>query len=234
MAAQANTTKRIARRQHGPARRYRAVTPLRDGWTTPVGQVRRVTIANDVSIWPHLAALALVVVGCRQGGSSPPASADTSALVMASAACAADSLHPVTAAPAAGLWVGGWPAGVRVAAMVGPASADGERARITRRVETLELRPGADSIRVVTDTASVTLELLPAYRAEGARAGESGSAEPAAVYAVSPLVRIASYEPCAARGDEPRIRYLRRDERGGVTTDLMLRRESAETKGLIR
>src|SRR5688500_19735305 len=55
-------------------------------------------------------------------------------------ACAADSLHPVTAAPAAGLWVGGQPTGVRVAAMVGPASADGDRARITRRVETLEDR----------------------------------------------------------------------------------------------
>ena len=192
------------------------------------------TITKGVSIWPYLAALTLVAGACRQGSSSPAVRADTSALVMATVACAADSLHPVTAAPAPGLWVGGQPAGVRVAAMVGPASAHGDRARITRRVETLELRPGADSIRLTTDTASVTLELLPAYRADGARAAGTGGAEPAAVYAVSPLVMLASYEPCAASGDEPRIRYLRRDVRGGVTTDLMLRRESAESKGMLR
>ena len=153
---------------------------------------------------------------------------------MATAACATDSLHPVTAAPAAGLWLGGDRAGLRVAAMVGPASTDGDRARITRRVETLELRRGADSIRVATDTASVTLELLPPYRGAVTRHADAGRAAPAAVYAVSPLVLLASYEPCAASSDEPRIRYLRRDALGGVTTDLMLRRESAETKGVLR
>ena len=192
------------------------------------------TIANDLSIWPNLAALVLLAAACRQGDYSTPARADTSALVLATAACAADSLHPATAAPAAGLWAGGHSGGLRVAAMVGPVSADGDRARITRRVETLELRAGADSIRFATDSASVTLELLPPYRGEGTRTGAGGGAEPAAVYAVSPLVLLASYEPCAASGEDPRIRYLRRDARGGVTTDLMLRRESAETKGLLR
>ena len=217
-----------------PTRRYRAVTPVGDGWTTRPRQLRRVTIATDVSIWPQLAALVLLAAGCRRGESSTPAHADTSSLVMATAACAADSLHAATAAPAAGLWIGGQPSGLQVAAMVGPASADGDRARITRRVETLEIRDEADSIRLTTDTASVTLELLPPYRGTGARAGDDGRAGPAAVYAVSPLVMLASYEPCAASGGEPRIRYLRRDARGGVTTDLMLRRESAETKGLLR
>ena len=192
------------------------------------------TIANDVSIWPHLAALALLASGCRQGGSSTPAGAETSALVVATSDCAADSLHPVTAAPAAGLWVGGDPAGLRVAAMVGPASTDGDRARITRRVETLEIRQGADSVRLASDTASVTLQLLPPHGAASERRSDAGRAKPAAAYAVSPLVMLASYEPCAASGDEPRLRYLRRDVRGGVTTDLMLRRESAETKGLLR
>ena len=192
------------------------------------------TIANHVLIRPQLAALVLLASGCRQGGSATPAGADTSALVLATTACATDSLHPVTAAPAAGLWAGGLPAGPRVAAMVGPTSTDGLRARITRRIETLELRTGADSIRLATDTASVTLELLPPYRGRGARAGDVVRAEPAAVYAVSPLVLLASYEPCAASSDEPRIRYLRRDARGGVTTDLMLRRESAEAKGMLR
>ena len=121
-----------------------------------------------------------------------------------------------------------------MAALVGPSSTDGSRARITRRVETLELREGTDSLRAATDTASVTLELLPPYRTIGARTGDAVRTEPAAVYAVSPLVLLASYEPCAASADEPRIRYLRRDARGAVTTDLMLRRESAETKGMLR
>lgn len=191
-------------------------------------------MANDVSIWPHLAVLALLAVGCRQSGSSPATRADTSALVLATAACAADSLHPMTAAPAAGLWVGEDPTGLQVAAMVGPASPDGDQARITRRVATLEISRRADSIRLASDTASLTLELLPPYRGAGAPTRETGRPGPAAVYAVSPLVLLASYEPCAASGDEPRIRYLRRDARGGVTTDLMLRRESAETKGLLR
>ena len=178
--------------------------------------------------------MALLAAGCREGGSPPAAAAETSALVAATAACAPDSLHPVSAAPAAGLWSGGEQEGLHVVAMVGPASADGDRARITRRVETLELRHGADSIRLATDSASVTLALLPPYRGEVARAGEGGRAGPAAVYAVSPLVLLASYEPCAASADEPRIRYLRRDARGAVATDLMLRRESAETKGILR
>lgn len=197
-------------------------------------QVGRVTISNEVSIWPHLAAIALLASGCREGSSPPAAAAETSALVVATTACAADSLHPVTAAPAAGLWAGGSPAGLRVAAMVGPASADGHRARITRRVETLEVREGAEAIRLASETASVALEFLPPYRGGDSRAEQGTRPGPAAVYAVSPHVLLASYEPCAASADEPRIRYLRRDARGGVTTDLMLRRESAETKGMLR
>jgi hypothetical protein len=118
--------------------------------------------------------------------------------------------------------------------MGGPAAADGVRARITPRVETLEVREHAEALRLANDTASVALELLPPYRADGAAAGPDGAAAPAAVYAVSPLVLLASYEPCAASADEPRIRYLRRDARGAVATDLMLRRESAETKGILR
>ena len=191
------------------------------------------TIANEVSIRPHLTALLLLAAGCRQRESSTPALADT-VLAMATAACATDSLHPATAAPASGLWAGGDGAGLRVAAMVGPSSTDDRRARITRRIETLERRAGAASIRLATDTASVALELLPPHRADGARTTDTVVAGPAAVYAVSPLVLLASYEPCAASSDEPRVRYLRRDDRGGVITDLMLRRESAETKGLPR
>ena len=44
--------------------------------------------------------------------------------------------------------------------------------------------------------------------------------------AIGSQVLLAAYEPCAASPAEPRVRYLRRDGRGGVATDLMLRRES--------
>ena len=151
------------------------------------------------------------------------------------AGCTSDSLHPVAAAPAAGLWVSerSTPT-ARVAAMVGPTSV-ADRAKITRRVETLELRDGAEAIRLATDTASVTLDLLPAPGARGPSAGSALPVQtaPAAVYAITPLVLLASYEPCDASAGEPRIRYLRRDEHGAVATDLMLRRESNETAGML-
>ena len=196
------------------------------------------TKTSDVSIWPRIAVLALLAVGCGQSGSAAAVASERAAAVAAViAACAPDSLHPVAAAPAAGLWIGARTVPrTRVAAMIGPASADGERARLTRRVETLELVAGADSIRLSTDSASVKLELLPPFQAPGSRDGapSTGGSQPAAVYAVTPLVLLASYEPCAESAGEPRIRYLRRDARGAVATDLMLRRESAETKAALR
>jgi len=196
-----------------------------------------VTTKSDVSTWLLIAAVSLLPAGCRQGLSADSAAPErAAAFAGTTTACASDSLHPVAAAPAAGLWVSerSTPT-ARVAAMVGPASV-ADRARITRRVETLELRDGAKAIRLATDTASVRLDLLPPL---GARRPVGGVApaehtEPAAVYAITPLVLLASYEPCDASAGEPRIRYLRRDERGGVATDLMLRRESAETPGVLR
>ena len=174
----------------------------------------------------------LMLAGCARTDAPPVAASTVSAAIaVVPPECRTDSLRPVTAAPAAGLWVGeGMRPTTRVAAMVGPASTDADRARITRRVETLEVGAGADSIRLATDTASVTLELLPPFHARrwyGASA-RAEATEAAAVYALSPLVLLASYEPCAPSVGEPRIRYLRRDARGAVTTDLMLRRASAE------
>ena len=192
------------------------------------------TITIRRSNRPLAVGLVLAAAACRTGDSR--SAAVEGSPVRAALACASDSLHPVTAAPAAGLWVGGAAlTATRVAAMIGPASTDTDRARITRRVETLELREGADTIRLATDTASVALELLPKYAGTGARAGGSLSThtEPAAVYAVTPEVLIAAYEPCAASAGEPRLRYLRRDERGRVATDLMLRREPAETAAAL-
>ena len=194
---------------------------------------------SDVSTWPRIAALSLLLAGCRQEFSADSAAPErTAAFAGTTTACASDSLHPVAAAPAAGLWVSerSTPT-ARVAAMVGPASV-ADRARITRRVETLELRDGAKAIRLATDTASMRLELLPriggSAHHSAADVAPTEHTEPAAVYAITPLVLLASYEPCDASAGEPRIRYLRRDGRGGVATDLMLRRESAETLGALR
>lgn len=189
-------------------------------------------MTHDASIGWRLGATALLTVACRQSAPPQAAGAKSAAAAMV-AGCAADSLRPVAAAPATGLWVGARATPpVRVMAMVGTASTDGERARITRRVETLELAPGADSIRLANDTASVRLELLPPFQAT---LGERPVGEtPAAVYSITSRVLLASYEPCALSASEPRIRYLRRDTRGAVATDLMLRRESAEEKGLDR
>jgi len=208
----------------------------RDSQTTQRSQVGRVTITIDVPTWPRMAALTLFAVGCRQADPTPAVSTERAAVAAAIvAACAVESLRPVAAAPAGGLWIGtrAEPR-TRVAALIGPASTDGDRARITRRVETLEVAAGSDSIRVATDTASVTLALLPPFRGSSTSAGVSmrSGTEPAAVYAITPLVLLASYEPCAESPGEPRIRYLRRDERGAVAIDVMLRRESSEATGL--
>ena len=182
-----------------------------------------------------MAALTLLAVACRQGDPPPAAASErVAALAAMAAACAPDSLRPVAAAPAGGLWTGVRAAPrTRVAALIGAASPDGERARITRRVETLEVVGDSDSLRLATDTASVMLALLPPFRpwsASDALAPRSRT-EPAAVYALTPLVLLASYEPCAGSEGEPRIRYLRRNERGAVAIDLMLRRESGEATG---
>ena len=195
------------------------------------------TITIDVPTWPRMTALTLFVVGCRQADPTPAVSTERAAVVAAMVtACAADSLRPVAAAPAGGLWIGTRAAPrTRVAALIGPASTDGDRARITRRVETLEVAAGSDSIRLATDTASVKLALLPPFRGSSTSAGVSmrSGTEAVAVYAITPLVLLASYEPCAESAGEPRIRYLRRDQRGAVVIDVMLRRESSEATGLL-
>jgi len=83
----------------------------------------------------------------------------------------------------------------------------------------------------------VRLELLPPLR--GGSRPDSGTGpsdeqheqhpadqHPAAVYAVTPLILLASYEPCAIGAAVPRLRYIRRDANGRVVTDVMLARTS--------
>jgi hypothetical protein len=57
---------------------------------------------------------------------------------------------------------------------------------------------------------------------------DGGTTQPAATYAASPDVRLASYEPCATSLRGPRIRYLRRDATGRIVTDVMLHRASGQ------
>ena len=158
----------------------------------------------------------LAIAGCdvRSDG-APPDTPATVALASTDAGCRDDSVRPATGAPAEGLWGYEDPATLhRVAAMIGPARSSAGAARVTRRVETLESAPHADTIRHLSDTASVRLELIPPL------------ARPAAVYPVGPRVMLASYEPCDAAWREPLIRYLRQDSEGRVATDVMLRRDA--------
>ena len=130
------------------------------------------------------------------------------------AACGTEEIQPATGAPAEGLWL--WEgADHRVAAIVGPPQTEAGRALVTRRIETIEARRGADTLRYASDTATVRLQLLPPF------------AQPAAAYTVGSLVQLASYEPCSPHLREPLIRYLRHDREGRVMTDVMLSRASA-------
>jgi hypothetical protein len=192
---------------------------------------------------------ALAVGGCRE--SKAPAGTPSNAVPAALAeapACAGDSLRPATAAPAEGLWVSdGPPSRGQVAAMIGPAQVAAGELRVTRRVETLEVGPGTEAVRYRLDKAAVRLELLPPRRWDvtsgvtwnvGTEVGspdrdshpaasapiDQDATQPAAAYRVTALVLLASYEPCDASA--PHIRYLRRDARDHVVTDVMLRRES--------
>ena len=157
----------------------------------------------------------LLTAGCNLRADREPRAEPVALQVAAAdAGCESDSVRPVTVAPAAGLWGYEDPAtSHRVAAMIGPVVGEAGAARVTRTVETLESRPGADTIRHGSDTASLHLEFIAPY------------ARPAAVYSIGPLVRLAAYEPCGGR-PQPLIRYLRQDEAGRVTTDVLLQREA--------
>lgn len=162
--------------------------------------------------------LAMLLVACTRRPDSEPA-ADPVAVGLATgetgSGCGLDTVRPATGAPAEGLWGFEDPAtSHRVAAMIGPARSAAGATRVTRSVETLEVRPGADTIRHASDTASVHLEFIPPV------------ARPAAIYAIGSFVRLASYEPCGAGRQEPLIRYLRLDADGRVATDVLLQREA--------
>jgi hypothetical protein len=162
-----------------------------------------------------LLALGVALTGCNgaRADADAPAAATATHPGRTDPTCEQDEVRPTTGAPAEGLWLyEDGRTGLRVAAIVGPAQSETGRARLTRRVETLEARKGADTLRFASDTAAVRLQLVPPF------------ARPASAYAVAPLVLLASYEPCTPGLREPLIRYLRQDRAGHVLTDVMLTR----------
>lgn len=163
-----------------------------------------------------LGLLVLIAACGRPSDREPAGTHEVAEFAAEGPGCEDGSVQPATGAPAEGLWSYADIARThRVAAMIGPARSPAGAAQVTRRVEILETGPDADTIRHTSDTASVRLELLPPF------------VRPAAVYPVHPLVLLASYEPCGGGTREPLIRYIRRDGRGRVATDVVLRREAA-------
>ncbi len=162
----------------------------------------------------HLAAVPLfalcAIAACDRAGAGTAAETRPG---ITDTTCGDTEVRPATGAPAEGVWR--YEEGEhRVAAIIGPAQSVAGQAHVTRRVETVEARRAADTLRFASDTAAVRLEFLPP------------GGQPAAAYLVGPLVLLASYEPCGPVPLEPLIRYLRQDPGGGVATDVMLRRES--------
>lgn len=170
-----------------------------------------------------------LAIGCKGGSRSTAIQprADVAALADATR-CSGDSFRAATAAPAEGLWVTDPGSTERVAAMIGPVRITAGDTRLTRTVETIETAANGATIRHARDTAAVSLALLPPLPgALGMRSGPDGGAmNPAAVYAVTRSIVLASYEPCAVSTESPRLRYLRRSADGRIETDVMMRRSS--------
>ena len=144
------------------------------------------------------------------------------------AACRGGVLRPSAIPPAEGVWTFIASDGNdRIAVMLGPTELRVGSTVVTRSVEAIETRPQGGEFRSRLDTAVVRLDLLPSYRGTVTqRDGRASVAtQPTAIYAITPRVLIAAYEPCLDDA-APAIRYLRRDERGQVVVDAMLRRET--------
>lgn len=182
---------------------------------------RRIEWSSAALFWGAAAA-------CGKAASQSEVAAKQSVDVAASQACRADVLRPSAVPPEEGVWsfeaAGG---GGRVAVMLGPAELRGGSSVVTRSVEAVETGAQSGGLRNRVDTAVVHLDVLPPYGSatSGAAAVEVRSGQSAAVYSITPRVLIAAYESCAGVG-APAIRYLRRDERGRIAVDAMLRRET--------
>lgn len=107
--------------------------------------------------------------------------------------------------------------------MIGPSEVRATSTVVTRTIETVEGAGDTTPLRVRLDDAVVRLKLVPRYTGAGdgskRHSARSDDTEPAAVYALTPLVSLASYEVCAG---PPAVRYLRRDAHGRIEKDAML------------
>ncbi len=127
------------------------------------------------------------------------------------------------------MWsTGDSPESARVAAMIGPAEVRAGSTVVTRTIETVEGTVIPSPVRTRLDDAVMRLEFGPRYlgerRASADRGRGADQLEAAAVYALTPLVTLVSYEACAG---PPAVRYLRRDAHGGIASDAMLHRVSS-------
>lgn len=111
--------------------------------------------------------------------------------------------------------------------MIGPPEVRTGSTVVTRSIETVEGADRPAPLRSRLDTAVMRLELVPRYLGEHRDSHEpspdADALDPAGVYVVTPLVSVVSYEGCAGL---PAVRYIRRDPRGGLASDAMLRRVS--------
>jgi hypothetical protein len=108
--------------------------------------------------------------------------------------------------------------------MLGPTELRSGQAVVTRTIEAIEMNTDGER-RSRADTAVVHVDLLPPYGTAAPRMVDDRSrpGQAAAVYSITPRVMIAAYESCGDVG-APAIRYLRRDDRGQIAVDAMLRR----------
>jgi hypothetical protein len=172
-----------------------------------------------------------LAVACSTSTSHVDADVQQSATFASGADCLRVSLRPSALPPGDGMWMDkDAPDSTRVVAMIGPAEVRAGSTAVTRMIETIEGAGRAQAIHSRADAVVMHLELLPRYavdrRADSHnRASADRATEPAAAYAVSTLVSVASYEACA--GPIPfAVRYLRRDSHGDIAKDVMLHRAS--------
>jgi len=186
--------------------------------------------------WMRTAAAATfaATLACRDGSRASAARvmpALDGALQDATPSCVGDGLRPTVAAPAPGLWTSDRTGtGQRVAVLIGPPRSDARTLAVMHQVESVEVEASGDTLRSRLDAAQVHLELLPppgmATPSDAATADTLAPTQPTATYALSAHIRVAAYEPCLTSTRGPRVRYLRRDARGGIITDVMLERTS--------
>lgn len=172
-------------------------------------------------MWLSAALSCGIVAGCGKVASQTERNAKTVSVAGQGSSCRTGALRPSAVPPAEGVWSFQGEGGGRIAVMLGPTELRGGSTVVTRSVEALEAGPRGSEFRSRLDTAAMHLDVLPPYGS----AATSRARQPTAVYAITPRVLIAAYESCLDAGS-PAIRYLRRDDRGRVTVDAMLRRET--------